>query len=654
MCGIAGILNDDERRPADAEVLSRMLDRIVHRGPDDEGRLVDANLAMGMRRLSIIDLSGGHQPIFDESGRFGIVFNGEIYNYIELRRELIGRGHRFATDSDTEVIIHLYEEAGPKCVEHLRGMFAFAIWDSHTRELFIARDRLGIKPVYYTRANGALIFGSEIKSILQHPAVRPELEFDAMSHYLSLKYVPAPHTLFRGIASLPPGHCLTARDGSINIRQYWDVSFTADPWGKLPACHPQPERHALSSHIDDCEQRLSDLLYESVRIRLRSDVPFGAFLSGGIDSSLIVALMSEILAEPVKTFSVGFQGGTEADELRYAREVAQRFGCDHHEIVVRGKDFIEQAETVIWHLDQPIADQATMATFMVSRLASQHVKMVLTGEGGDELFAGYARYVGERYSRWFRMMPSPIGRTLRWVLPKLPGLKRPKIALHALTYRDEATRFANWFPLFNDDAKAGLLSREFLRSCTGPSTSTVFAEHLVRCDARDSLGRMLYVDSKLWLPDYLLLRGDKLTMANSLEGRVPLLDHRLVAFAASLPSHLKLNGKTRKYLLKKFARKLLPDRIIDRPKQGFPIPIADWLRAEAKPMLRDLLSTQSIHRRGFFHPSYVERLIREHETRFADHSDLLWGLMSLEIWQRQFLDNSQVDVSRKIVREVLA
>ncbi len=634
MCGIAGILNYDDALVAPPDILERMLESLVHRGPDEDGRLIDGELAMGMRRLSIIDLADGQQPIFDESGRYGVVFNGEIYNYRELRGGLLRRGHQFRSRSDTEVIVHLYEELGPACVHELRGMFALAVWDRRERELFIARDRLGIKPLYYAECDGALIFGSEIKAILQHPAVSPNLDHRALSAYLSLKYVPAPSTMFAGIHSLLPGHHLHVRGGRLQIRRYWDISFK------------EPE--AAGNEADATEELLR-LLRESVSLRLRSDVPFGAFLSGGVDSSLIVALMAETQSEPVKTFSVGFGGGDEPDELPYAQEVASRFGCDHHTLQVTAQDFLDHAETVLWHLDQPIADQATVATHMVSKLARQHVKMVLTGEGGDELFAGYARYEGEQLSRWSRYIPALVGKWIRSGARNLPGMRRGKIAINALTIKDEATRLANWFPMFSDDAKRALLDAS--QTTMPASAASVFAEHLGRCDATTPLNRMLYTDSKMWLADYLLLRGDKLTMANSLEARVPLLDHKLVEFAAGLPTQMKLRGRTRKYLLKRAARTLLPKAIIDRKKQGFPIPIDKWLRNEARDMVHDLLSSNNLKRRGLFDPKYVERLIRDHESGYFDYATEIWGLVSIEMWLQKFIDTSPRTAS-SLVAEV--
>lgn len=623
MCGIAGIFQLN-RTPAPPRVLEQMLQSILHRGPDEDGRLVDAELVMGMRRLSIIDLADGHQPISDESGRYSVVFNGEIYNYRELREQLLARGHRLKTHSDTEVIVHLFEERGPECLEDLRGMFAFAVWDNQDRSLFLARDRLGIKPLYTTQVGDAFIFASEIKALLTHPGVSATLDLQALTEYLSLKYVPSPRTLFAGIRSLPPGHCVQLREGHVESKRYWNVSFS-----KPDQCQTESE------YVAEALQ----LLRESVRLRLRSDVPFGAFLSGGLDSSTIVALMAEQMTEPVKTFSVGFGDSNQADELPFAQNVADRFGCEHHTLRITGADFLKHAEDVLWHLDQPIADQATVATFMVAKLARQHVKMVLTGEGGDELFAGYARYVGERYSPWLTWLPSSAGHLARRLLRQAPGLRRGKIAFNALTRRDEATRFANWFPMFSDDVKSCLLADTMQDFRQG--AHDVFAAHLADCDAKASLDRMLYVDSKLWLPDYLLLRGDKLTMANSLEARLPLLDHKFVEFAARLPVNYKLRGKTRKYLLKQVAAELLPPEIIHRKKQGFPIPIDQWLRHEARSLMHDNLSRETLERRGLFNPAFVERLMQQHESGFADHSTELWGLISLEMWTRRFCDGEQ-------------
>lgn len=621
MCGIAGSIQLDQSKSATRGLLDRMLTSIFHRGPDEDGRLIDRELAMGMRRLSIIDLADGKQPIFDESGRYGIVFNGEIYNYRELRKELESRGHQFKTNSDTEVIVHLFEERGAKCVDELRGMFAFAVWDNRERKLFIARDRMGIKPLYFSVIDNELVFASEIKAILQHPNYSPAMDLTSLSQFLSLKFVPAPRTLFKNIHSLQPGHSIDVGNGDISIKQYWDLSF---------------EKSADARSEEQCVNELDEILKESIGLRLRSDVPFGAFLSGGIDSSLIVALMSQQMSEPVKTFTVGFDRGLGQDELPYARQVAEQFGCQHHEIQIDGQDFVNYAEDVLFHLDQPLADNATIATYMVAKLARKHVKMVLTGEGGDELFAGYARYSAERISPWMQMLPKMIRRGIDSNVARMPGMRREKIASFALAESDEATRFANWFPMLNDDLKSKLFTDRYADYRGG--AADLYGEYLDSSDATDPIERMLYVDSKLWLPDYLLLRGDKLTMANSLEARVPLLDHKLVEFAGSLPLDMKLRGRTRKYLLKKCAEKYLPESIINRPKQGFPIPIDRWLKEDAGEMVNDCLSESTIRKRGFFKPNVVEKLLRQHANGFEDHATEIFGLLSLEMWMQKFID----------------
>jgi asparagine synthase (glutamine-hydrolysing) len=635
MCGIAGVFEYEGRKGIDRATLVDMLSVIEHRGPDDQGTLFSDSFAMGMQRLSIIDLPGGKQPISNEDGKITVVFNGEIYNYRELQQTLRSRGHMLRTSSDTEVIVHLYEDMGEDCVKELRGMFAFAIWDSVRQRLFIARDRLGIKPLYYKEQCGSLIFSSEIKAILKHPGVVPSLNVQGLGHYLSLKYVPAPETMFAGIHVLSPGHLLTCDRNGSKVRPYWDLFFAESK-------ESRPSEEA-------CAEQLEALLRESVRLHLVSDVPFGAFLSGGVDSSLIVALMQQMMNVPVKTFSVGFQGGgSEAfSELPYARLVAKRFETDHHEIYVTPDGFIDLAEKVVWHLDQPIADNACVANYMVSKLASQHVKMVLTGEGGDELFAGYARYAGEQLSSLFRFLPSPAKSLALSVVQRLPGLRRPKVALLALCQRDELTRLANWFPLFDRTRKPFLLNEELFHQLADPYAEEVFRSQLDGTDTNEWLSRMLYVDTKLWLPDDLLARGDKTSMAASLEGRVPLLDHKLVEFAASLPPDMKVRRLARKYLLKKVARKWLPAEVINRKKEGFPMPFSLWFRKECRPFVHDLLSPETVKRRGLFNSAYIQALLNEHDAGTADHGNLLWGLMSVELWYRAFLDSPH-RVSREV------
>ena len=624
MCGICGIHEREPGRVADAAVAAAMLEAIVHRGPDDEGLHVDGEIALGARRLSIIDLLGGKQPIANEDGSVVVVQNGEIYNYRALRDELVRSGHRLRTESDTEVIVHLYEELGEDCVKKLDGMFAFALWDSRRRTLLLARDRLGVKPLYYAERDGELVFGSEIKAILRHPGVQARLDHDALAALLLLKYAPAPRTFFSGILALPPGHLLVSDAHGVRQRQWWDVSF---------------RRSEPALGEEEAADRLRALLSEAVRSQLVSDVPFGAFLSGGVDSSTVVALMSRELGSRLRTFAVGFAGvGEDMSELPYARLVAERYETDHHEILLDAEDLMGLAKKVVWHLDQPIADNACLANYMVAELASKHVKMVLTGEGGDELFAGYARYAGERLASTFQRLPASVrsvGSALgnRHVLPL-----RPRIALYALCQQGENRRLATWFQLMTPEARAALTTGELRRAVARAGPESLFSEPLARTDAVDSISRMLYVDTKLWLPDDLLARGDKMSMAASIEARVPLLDHRLVEFAAMLPPHFKVKGFTRKYLLKKVAQDLLPEPILKRSKKGFPIPMGRWLRGEAREFCRDLLAPETIRRRGLFSPEAVARLLDEHESGAAHHGAILWALLSVELWHHAFVD----------------
>jgi asparagine synthase (glutamine-hydrolysing) len=627
MCGIAGAYEYTGRRAIELLRVQAMLDAITHRGPDDEGIHHDDGVAIGNRRLSIIDLAGGHQPIANEHGDVVVAFNGEIYNYGELRASLIARGHTLRTDGDTEVIVHLYEDLGDECLKELRGMFALAIWDARRRRLLVARDRLGIKPLYYANEDGRLVFGSEIKALLPYRDRATAPRLDALAAFLSLKYVPSPATMFDGVMALPPGCALSCNARGVSVYRWWDVSF-----------------EQLGEQLDDREagERLRALLEDAVSSHLVSDVPYGAFLSGGVDSSTIVALMSKILDHPVKTFAVGFEGpGDSVSELPYARMVAERYETEHHECIVGASDFVRLAEHVVWHLDQPIADQACLANYMVAELASRHVKMVLTGEGGDELFAGYARYAGERLSPITRRLPGSALAVARGLGRRPAALTRPGIAMYALGLRDEYERFATWFPLMHPEARRELVTGELAGSLDHElaNPARVFGEQLDRTDATGSINRMLYVDTKLWLPDDLLARGDKTAMASSLEARVPLLDHALVEFAAGLPARFKVRGMRRKYLLKEVARDLLPTEIIDRSKKGFPVPMAEWLRGEARGFCHDLLSADVVRGRGLFSPTVTDRMLAEHDTGAADHSAQLWALISVELWHRLYVDD---------------
>jgi asparagine synthase (glutamine-hydrolysing) len=625
MCGICGIYQYRPGEPVTEESLRGMLYSIRHRGPDGEGLHLEPMLGLGARRLSIIDVAGGGQPIYNEDGSIVVVFNGEIYNYRELAHELQGRGHKFKTACDTEVIVHLYEEVGDDCVRMLRGMFAFAVWDARQRRLLLARDRIGIKPLYYAD-RGRLVFGSEIKCLFHDPHVQPRPNLEALGNFLSLKYVPSPQTMFADVAALAPGHLMSCDANGLSIRPYWDLSFAGCKNG-----HLREEEYA---------EQLSALLRECVQSQLVSDVPFGAFLSGGVDSSLVVALMSQCLPQPVKTYSIGYDGeGEQFSELAYARQVSERYQTDHHEVIVRAQDLIDLADKIVWHFDQPIAEQAALPNYLLAKTAAQDVKMVLTGEGGDELFAGYARYAGERLSPLFRFVPRSAKSLALAASAHIPGLRRPKLAFQAWCEPQEVTRLVKWFPLVNSEIKSRLMSEELKRNLNGFSPERIFAQQLARTDAADTLNRMLYIDTKLFLPDALLARGDKASMAASLEARVPLLDNKLVEFAASLPPGLKVKGLARKYLLKKVARAFLPARVIDRKKEGFPTPLGAWFRKEARSFLRDTLSLSAVTRRGLFNPKYVQELLDDHDCNRSDCGGLLWALIQVELWYRIFIDH---------------
>jgi asparagine synthase (glutamine-hydrolysing) len=626
MCGIAGVFEYATGAPVTEEMVGQMLQSIVHRGPDDAGVHAESEVGIGARRLSIIDLPGGHQPIANEDGSVVVAFNGELYNYRELRERLQAAGHSLRSEGDTEVLVHLYEDLGDEMVHELRGMFAFAIWDARRRRLLMVRDRLGIKPLYLLDDGKRLIFGSEIKAVLRYPTAEARLDHDALAAFMLLRYVPAPRTMFAGITALEPGHRLTCDANGVRTRRWWDLSFAAmDP----PPSEPE------------AKERLRAMLDDAVSSHMVSDVPYGAFLSGGVDSSTVVALMSRRLGRPVSTFAAGYKGaGEEVSELPYARMVADRYETDHHEVIIGAEDFVRSAEKVVWHLDQPIADDACLPNYMVSELARSHVKMALTGEGGDELFGGYARYAAERLAPVTTRMPGPMRAAVRSLASRRQGLTRPQVAAYALVERDESARMALWTPLMHPEVRAELASGELVAAANRAAPASVMGRHLERTDANDPLSRMLYVDTQHWLPDYLLARGDKTSMAASLEARVPLLDHPLVEFAATLPASLKMHGvrMSRKYLLREVARDLLPAPILSRTKKGFPVPISTWLRNGARDFCRDLLTPDVIHRRGLFDPQAIGRVLNEHQDGTADHGSLIWGLISVELWHQLYLD----------------
>jgi asparagine synthase (glutamine-hydrolysing) len=625
MCGIAGMFEPEttmsarERR----EVLKRMCDVIEHRGPDDEGFYVEGGVALGMRRLSIIDLFTGRQPISNEDGSVWIVFNGEIYNYREIRDELISRGHTFQTGSDTEVIVHLYEDEGEACVERLRGMFAFAIYDKRERKLFIARDRVGVKPLHYALTGGGIVFGSEIKSLLQHRAVNREINLEAVSDFFSFGYVPDPHSAFRGINKLPPGHTLTFKDSRLTTRRYWDFEY--------PEKREEPARDE-GYYIE----RLRELIAESVRLRLVSDVPLGAFLSGGIDSSTVVAMMAREMGRPVKTFSIGFTESS-FDELDYARVTARHFNTDHYEFVVT-PDVCNIVEEIVWHHDEPFADVSSIPTYIVSKMAREHVTVALSGDGGDELFAGYERYLVDESRAKFERVPRFIRRGMMLPLSRVlpPGAYGKNFLRNVALDADE--RYVDSLSYFNEEKKRGLLSTEFLRAIISRDSSEEFRRIYAAPASKKRIDHLLYLDSKTYLPGDIMTKVDRMSMAHSLEAREPLLDHKLIEFAAQIPASLKLRGAETKSILKRAVRGLIPDEIIDRKKQGFGVPIQEWFKKDLREMLMDTLTGTRAQQRGYFNHGAVEAILDEHMRGRRDNSRHLWGLLTLELWHRQFID----------------
>jgi len=629
MCGIAGFIDKQGATPIfvhaeRASLLNRMCRVLRHRGPDDQGVLIKDGVALGMRRLSIIDLAGGQQPISGEDGSATIVFNGEIYNFLELKQHLQGRGHVFKTHSDTEAIVHAYEEYGASCVDHLRGMFAFAIWDDKEQQLFIARDRVGKKPLYYTTtADGTFVFGSELKALLQHPGILRETDPEALDAYLTLGYVPDPLSIFRGIHKLPPGHHLTFSKGEVHIAQYWDFQFS-------PA-ETKPE--------NECLEELRQLLDESVRLRLVSDVPLGAFLSGGIDSSTIVALMARQMGQPVKTFSIGFHEDS-YNELEFARLTAKKYGTDHHEFFVT-PEICSIVDELVWHFDEPFADSSAIPTYMVSKLAREYVTVVLSGDGGDELFAGYTRYVVDRGRSTFAYMPGLVRKGLMQPLSShLPHGTLGRNFIHNISL-DPIDRYLDSVSVFTRLNKESLYTDGFRQQLRdGDWVTKCFHKLVEKVGTRNSLDRLLYLDSKTYLPGDIMTKVDRMSMAVSLEARAPLLDHKLIDFVTHIPASLKLAGNETKHILKRAVSDLVPKEILNRPKQGFGVPIQEWINQELRGRMHEILSDSRTRQRGYFKAEYLEVLLDEHERGRRDHSMGLWALLMLELWHRQFIDES--------------
>jgi len=624
VCGIAGIVGRVDR-----DTLQAMVATLIHRGPDDEGLWVAPGIGLGMRRLSIIDLAGGRQPMTNEDETLRVVFNGEIYNFRELRSDLIQRGHRFRTQSDTEVLLHLYEEMGPGLVERLRGIFAFALWDAPRKQLLLARDRLGKKPLYYWHRDGLFLFGSEIKALLCHPAVSRAVDWEAFHHYLAFGYTPADRSIFDGIAKLPPAHTATLLDGTLKLERYWT----------LPQVTHEPRLSAA-----EAADRIRHALREAVRLRLESDVPLGVFLSGGIDSSAVVASMREVTSQRIATFSIGFgRAASSFDELPYARMVARRFETDHHEEILEPK-VADLLRTIVRHFDEPFADSSAIPTFVVAQATAHHVKVALSGIGGDETFAGYPRYLGlrlsERYAklpRWFRSAGGSVApRLLResdrsrnwgdWARRFIAGAEQPL-----------PDRYIGWTRFFSEAELGDLVAPAVRRLWQADIEGThraAFADH-AHDDPVDGAFR---IDLSTYLPDDLLVMADRMSMAHSLELRAPFCDHRVVEESLRIPPSTKIPGFRLKGLLKAAFADVLPPPVLSHRKQGFMIPLGRWLRTDLRDVMEELLAPDRVRARGLFRPDAVETLKREHLAETRSHSDRLWTLMMLELWIQASLD----------------
>jgi len=631
MCGIYGEIGPS---PIDEGRARFATDRLLHRGPDECGVWVGATTFLGMRRLSIIDLAGGQQPIWNEDRTCCIVYNGELYNFLDLRPELEAKGHVFRTHSDTEVILHAYEEWGTDCLKRFNGMFAIAIWDQPRNRLFVARDRIGEKPLYYYHHGGRLVFGSEIKAILADPAIPREINPHGLSNFLAFGRAVAPETMYRGIRKLLPGHYLLAQNGEIEIREYWDVGS-----------EPQLSGGAELSE-DEYAERILALTDDSVRRRMIADVPVGAFLSGGVDSSAIVALMKRHATGPVKTFSLGFTIGGAYNELSDARMVAEHLRTEHHELKVEHADLVQTLRTLVYHYDEPFGDAASFPLYLLSKFARQHVKVVLSGDGGDELFGGYRRYAADRFSGLYQKLPGALTRRFIPALAgRLPRMRRIKRTLETLPIADPARRYASWLVLFTPEMRAELLQHGAHRAADDYDPAWPYPQYYHRLNgttANDHLNRLMYVDLKTLLADAYMEKADKATMACSLEARLPLLDHRLVELAFQIPGRFKIRGSSLKHIFKQAVRDLVPAAVLTKPKHGFAVPLDPWFRGGLKDFTFEVLLDERTRRRGYFNTAFVERLWREHQEGRHVWDAQLWLLLNFELWHRIYLDGEPV------------
>ncbi|MEK7744125.1 MAG: asparagine synthase (glutamine-hydrolyzing) [Elusimicrobiota bacterium] len=632
MCGICGVVYTDPGK-VDSSLLKKANDLLAHRGPDDEGSFADEHAGIAMRRLAIIDLKTGHQPMSSRDGSLHLVFNGEIYNFQELRSALQKDGVSLRTDSDTEVILALYEREGKDCLRRLRGMFAFALWDSRKKRLFVARDRIGKKPLVYAQGNGFFAFASELRSLLVWPGVERAVNGKAVDYLLSLQYIPSPLSIYKGIHKLPPGHFLTFESGRLSVERYWDL-----PLGQPPSASDPEEASAL----------LREKLTEAVRLRMISDVPLGAFLSGGVDSSIVVALMSRLSEKPVKTFSIGFEE-EEFSELPYAREVAKAYGCDHREFIVTA-EMAEVLPKLAWHYGEPYADASALPSYYVSRETRRFVTVALNGDGGDENFAGYVRYFAMKAARHFDALPAPARRALRSASELLPDRQAPfsffwklKRFLRSTVFTDLAARHLKMVCYFSEEDKKGLYTPAMLREIgedrgkDRADAERYLDSAFLRAKDEDFVNRLLYADFATYLPECLMTKMDIASMANSLEARSPFLDHEFMELAFRMPGEWKLKGlKGHKWILKKAFLDLLPASIRRRGKMGFGIPLGPWFRGRLKSYWEELVLSPEALGRGYFEPAALKTIWEQHQRGTRDHGYRLWALLMLELWHREY------------------